>query len=173
MSDSKLHIAIIGAGIAGLTFAIALQHHPNITLQIYERATQLQEIGASIALGPNGLRTLEKLGVTEALSDEIAFRNPSGYPMIYRHWKTNEVVSVDEHHGEVEERHRTARFYRVRLQQALLSKLDEGILNLGKGFASIHESSEDGRLIVTFKDGSQAEADILLGADGKIGRAHV
>jgi salicylate hydroxylase len=85
MSDAaRLRIAIVGAGIAGLASAIALKDHPGIEVQIYERANRLQEIGASIALGPNGMRTLERLGVHEALSDEIAFRNHSGHPMIYR-----------------------------------------------------------------------------------------
>jgi salicylate hydroxylase len=85
MSDAaRLRIAIVGAGIAGLASAIALKDHPGIDLQIYERANRLQEIGASIALGPNGMRTLERLGVHEALSEEIAFRNHSAHPMIYR-----------------------------------------------------------------------------------------
>lgn len=80
----QLQVAIVGAGIAGLAAAIALKDHPGIRVQLYERATALREIGASIALGPNGMRTLERLGVTSALDDSIAFRNPSGHPMVYR-----------------------------------------------------------------------------------------
>ena len=83
--SEKLHIAIAGAGIAGLTAAIALLKHPLIEVSIYEKATELKEIGASIALGPNGLRTLERLGLHDAISDEVAFRGPSNLPMIYRH----------------------------------------------------------------------------------------
>lgn len=81
---SKLQVAIIGAGIAGLGAAIALKDHPNVDVQIYEQAEQLREIGASIALGPNGMRTLERLGVSNALDESVAFRNKSGHPMIYR-----------------------------------------------------------------------------------------
>jgi salicylate hydroxylase len=85
MADqTNLRIAIIGAGIAGLAAAIGLQKHEGIDVQIYERATELREVGASIALGPNGMRKLEKLGVFEALSEDLAFRNLSGHPMIYR-----------------------------------------------------------------------------------------
>ncbi len=80
----KLQIAIIGAGIAGLAAAIALRDHPGIDVQIYERASELKEIGASIALGPNGMRTLERLGVLNALDESVAFRNKSRLPMIYR-----------------------------------------------------------------------------------------
>jgi salicylate hydroxylase len=86
MSDtSKLQIAIIGAGIAGLGAAVALKNHPAIDVQVYERAAELKEIGASIALGPNGMRTLDRLGVDNALDDSVAFRNKSRFPMIYRH----------------------------------------------------------------------------------------
>lgn len=86
MSESDaLDVAIIGAGIAGLAAAIALKPHPRINVQLYERASELKEIGASIALGPNGMRTLERLGVNNALLDDIAFRNHSGCPMIYRY----------------------------------------------------------------------------------------
>lgn len=84
-SNNKLQIAIVGAGIAGLTAAIALKDHPLIDVQIYERATELKEIGASIALGPNGMRTLDRLGVYNALDESIAFRNTkTRLPMIYR-----------------------------------------------------------------------------------------
>lgn len=82
---NKLRIAIIGAGVAGLATAIALESHPAIDVQVYERATELREIGASIALGPNGMRTLDRLGVHNALDDSIAFRNKSRFPMIYRY----------------------------------------------------------------------------------------
>jgi salicylate hydroxylase len=85
LEPSKLRIAIAGAGIAGLTAAIALQKHPGIDVQLYERASKLEEIGASIALGPNGMKTLDRLGVENALSDEIAFKNlQTRQPHIYR-----------------------------------------------------------------------------------------
>ena len=80
----QIKVAIIGAGVAGLTAAIALKDNPHIDFHIYEKATKLGEIGASIALGPNGLRTLERLHIDNALDESIAFRNKSGFPMIYR-----------------------------------------------------------------------------------------
>ncbi|KAK4561267.1 hypothetical protein LTR86_004584 [Recurvomyces mirabilis] len=159
-----LRIAIIGAGIAGLGTAIALQKHDGIDIQLYERSTQLQELGASIALGPNGMRKLEKLGIWRALQDDVAFRNPSGHPMVYRHWKTNEIVWVDDHQAEVEYRHRTARFYRVHLHQALQAHIDSSRIHLDKGFASLEQRSDG--VLVTFTDGSTTEADLVIGADG-------
>ncbi|OTA58357.1 salicylate 1-monooxygenase [Hypoxylon sp. EC38] len=163
---SKLQIAIIGAGIAGLAAAIALKHHPAIDVQIYEKAAELKEIGASIALGPNGMRTLERLGVKNALDDEIAFRNKSKHPMIYRHWKTNEIVSTDSHAGEVEYRHLTSRFYRAHLQEALAKHVDPSRIHLSKSFESVDVDKSTKKLIIKFTDGSTSTADIILGADG-------
>jgi salicylate hydroxylase len=163
----KLRVAIAGAGIAGLTAAISLSQHPLIDVHIYERASSLREIGASIALGPNGMRTLDRLGIANALDDAVAFRNTkSRCPMIYRHYKTNEVVSVDRHVGEVDDRHLTARFYRVHLQQALLAHVDPERIHLKKAFSSVVFDDAAQELIINFQDGSAAKADILLGADG-------
>jgi salicylate hydroxylase len=81
---TPFRVTIIGAGIAGLSGAIGLLQHSGADVQIYEKAAVLQEIGASIALGPNGMRTLDRIGVINALDDEIAFRNKSGRPMVYR-----------------------------------------------------------------------------------------
>lgn len=79
-----LQVAIIGAGVGGLTLAIALKQNPNLSVQVYERASELKEIGALVGVGPNALRTLEKLGVDDALTDEVGWRNPNGIPMIFK-----------------------------------------------------------------------------------------
>lgn len=161
----KLEIVIAGAGIAGLTAAIALLKHPLINVQIYEQATELREIGASIALGPNGLRTLQRLGVDKAISDDVAYRGPSDIPMIYKHWKTNQILGTDHHSDGVKEHlHRTARYYRAHLHEALLEYVPISIIHLGKRFAAV-ETTDDG-VTAAFEDGEKVKADILLGADG-------
>lgn len=176
-----LRIGIIGAGIAGLTAAISLRkfypaHEVQIT--VYEQATELREIGASIGLNPSGLRILDKLGVHAALHESNAFRQPSGWPMIYRHWLTNEELGHDEARRDIEERHRMARFHRAHLQRALLDALPTDVeVRLGKRIQAVHVGWPDGdeeAATVTFEDGDSAEADLLVGADGihsKIRRA--
>lgn len=85
-----------------------------------------------------------------------------------RHWKTNEIVSIDQHHGQVEYRHRTSRFYRAHLQQALLSHIDKAAerIHLSKTFSSVTQAPLSDELIITFTDGTQTTTDILLAADG-------
>ncbi|KAM5373077.1 hypothetical protein ACJA88_008605 [Fusarium oxysporum] len=161
----KLEVAIAGGGIAGLITAIALLKHPNVNVQVYERAPEFKEIGASIALGPNGLRTLDRLGVQNALAEGFAQRQKSGYPMIYRHWKTGEVIDHDVHNTVQSKKHATARFHRAHLHHALLENLPEGIVHLGKTTVDVKADPDEGATLY-FEDGTTATADIVVGADG-------
>ena len=161
----KLEVAIAGGGIAGLIKAIALLKHPNVNVQVYERAPKFKEIGASIALGPNGLRTLDRLGVQNALAEGFAQRQKSGYPMIYRHWKTGEVIDHDVHNTVQSKKHATARFHRAHLHHALLENLPEGIVHLGKTTVDVKADPDEGATLY-FEDGTTATADIVVGADG-------
>jgi salicylate hydroxylase len=160
----KLNIAILGAGIAGLTLAIALKSHPHINTTIYEKATELKEIGASIALGPNGLRTLEKLGLSNVISDENGFRGTGTAGMVYRHWKTNEIIGTDMHSDVKEWLHQTTRFHRGHLHGKLVEHVPREGIKLGKKVVGV-EFEEEG-VIIIFKDGSRVLADIVVGADG-------
>lgn len=58
--------AIIGAGIAGLTAALALARH-GIHSHIFEQAEALTEVGAGLQISPNASRILDTLGVLDAL----------------------------------------------------------------------------------------------------------
>ncbi|MIL10064.1 salicylate hydroxylase, partial [Salmonella enterica subsp. enterica] len=62
----QYHVAIAGAGIAGLTAALAFVRK-GWTASVHERATVLEEIGAGIQLSPNATRLLDRLGVLERL----------------------------------------------------------------------------------------------------------
>ncbi|HVD85539.1 MAG TPA: FAD-dependent monooxygenase [Bradyrhizobium sp.] len=61
------HVIIAGAGIAGLTAALALAR-AGIRVTIYEQAEKLEETGAGVQLSPNGSRVLIALGLRERLA---------------------------------------------------------------------------------------------------------
>src|SRR5215207_4242209 len=61
MSTSALRVAIVGGGIGGLAAANALLQR-GLGVRVYEQASALTEVGAGLALQPNGLRMLRRLG---------------------------------------------------------------------------------------------------------------
>ena len=63
-------VVIAGAGIGGLTAALALAHR-GLRVSIVEQAERLEEIGAGIQLSPNASRILIDLGLTERLAPYV------------------------------------------------------------------------------------------------------
>src|ERR1044071_9592646 len=61
------HVIITGAGIAGLTAALALAR-AGIRVSVYEQTGKLEETGAGVQLSPNGSRVLIALGLRERLA---------------------------------------------------------------------------------------------------------
>lgn len=76
-------IAIIGAGIGGLTLALSL-HAARISCRVYESAPEIKPLGVGINVLPHAVRELEHLGLLDALSQvgvttkESTFYNSHG-----------------------------------------------------------------------------------------------
>ncbi|KKY34994.1 putative salicylate hydroxylase [Diaporthe ampelina] len=172
MADTPLQIAIIGAGIAGLTAALSIRRllpNQHIQVTIYEKATELREVGASIGLNPSGLRILDKLGVNAALDGSISFRQRCEWPMIYRHWLTNEELGHDVYKGKIEEWHKMGRFHRAHLQAALVQAVKEAgsvKIHLGARITGVNVEGENLPAVITFENGDHIKADLVLGTDG-------
>ena len=59
-------VLIVGAGIGGLTTAIALRR-AGIDATVFEQAPELREVGAGISLWPNAIKALRRLGIGDAV----------------------------------------------------------------------------------------------------------
>lgn len=66
-----IDVAVIGAGMGGLSLALALQHAGR-SCALYERAPALTEVGAGIQMGPHVMRRLYAWGLKDALHERIA-----------------------------------------------------------------------------------------------------
>jgi salicylate hydroxylase len=157
-----VEIAVVGAGIGGLTLAIALQR-AGVTVDLYERAEELREVGAAVALSANGTRELSRLGVGEAL-DAVSTQPTE---LIYRDGRTAERIAA--HPGGADYRARFGAPYwgihRVDLQQTLAAAVDPARLHLGRAATAVRNEPA-GVAVVTFDDGSTVTADVVVGADG-------
>ncbi|KKA20452.1 Monooxygenase [Rasamsonia emersonii CBS 393.64] len=153
-----LRIAIIGGGPGGLGAAIALSALPNVELALYEQARELREIGAGIRIGYNCWRVLELLGADADVKGhrktEVLHRNGLTGNVLLR---TGPSSLPLEYHPQ--------RVRRTRLQSALRKQVPPGIIHLSKRLTSL-ENLPDGGVRLFFADGTEATADMVVGADG-------
>jgi salicylate hydroxylase len=167
-----LKVAVVGGGIGGLVLALALRER-GISIEVYEQADELREIGAAVALSANGTRELRRLGLGEQIESVSVV--PSA--LVIRRWDSGEVIA-DHPMGRdgIYEATFGAPYYgvhRVALLQALADRLaDEGV-NLGRRCVGVDERDSGAEL--RFADGSSATADLVVGADGvhSVARRHV
>ncbi len=81
---------VVGAGIGGLTCALALAKR-GIEVDVIEQSPSIGEIGAGIQLSPNCVRVLHHLGLEEELR-RVAFR-PERIEM--RDWNTGRIIATN------------------------------------------------------------------------------
>jgi salicylate hydroxylase len=96
---------------------------------------------------------------------DLALKGDTQLLARYRHWKTNEILHKDEHHDVSNPLHRSTRFYRRDLQAALAKHIPSSLIQFGKRAISIDIEHTNGARI-QFEDGTDATADVVVGADG-------
>lgn len=150
---------IIGAGIGGLTTGIALKQK-GFDVTIFERASELGEVGAGLWVAPNGLKVFKKLG----FADEII--NAGKELSLITVMDTNNKILSIIRGAEIKARHHysTVAIHRAVLHQMLIKHFGRENIITNKNFTKY---SQDGNKIQAFfeKDAS-VEADFLIAADG-------
>lgn len=157
---------IIGAGIGGLTTAIALAQK-GIQVQIYERASEIKEVGAGVWIAPNGMQIFDKLGIAQEVA--AAGTKLKRISVVDLNYKPISVIDG----AEIEAKHQfgTIAIHRATLQQILASKVHPEHLHLNKAFKNYEQNGT--AVTVYFEDGSTAEADFLICADGLKSKARI
>jgi len=158
------HILIIGGGIGGLTLAQGLKHG-GVSAAVYERDRTLSDRlqGYRVHISPTG-----SLALHECLPPHLfeIFDRTCGAPNTAVRFFTEQMRVLLAFDGDLVAdadpvaRHRAAS--RITLRQLLLAELDD--VHFGKTFERYEERG--GRIIAYFEDGTSAEGDVLVAADG-------
>ena len=69
-----MKITIAGAGIGGLTAALAL-HQAGYDVAVYESVSTIQPLGVGINTLPQAAHVLKQLGVLDNLLAKVSYRN--------------------------------------------------------------------------------------------------
>lgn len=166
---APLHVIVVGGGIGGLTLAQGLKKS-GVSVAVYERdRTPTDRVqGYRVHINPAG-----SLALHECLPPHLfeAFTRTCGKRSGSIRFLTEQmrvVLSLDLADvpqlapSDETAQHRSVS--RITLRQVLLSGLDD-VVQFGKTFTHYEESATGG-VIAHFEDGTTAEGDLLVAADG-------
>ncbi|MEI7714078.1 MAG: FAD-dependent monooxygenase [Rhodospirillales bacterium] len=161
---AKPPVLIAGAGLGGLTAALALMQRGH-RVRIYEQAADLKEIGAGVQLGANGTRLLISLGLEEAMRTVICV--PQGRE--FRLWSTGQAWTPFDVGEESVQRfgapywmvHR-GDFHAVLLDA--VRRADPHAIRTGCACVGFEQTATAAILLLA--NGERVEGEVLIGADG-------
>lgn len=157
----KTRVAVVGAGIAGLTFAAALRR-AGVDCYLYEQAERLTEVGAGVQVSPNATRLLDRLGLGDRLRDVAV--EPDAVEM--RRWDDGGVLQRTELGAACRSRFGAPyhTVHRAHLHSTLFSLVPAGRVHLGVRLTAVTQDEDEARLHLS--DGTTVAADLVVGADG-------
>jgi 6-hydroxynicotinate 3-monooxygenase len=157
----QLRVAIIGAGIGGLTAAACLRR-VGADVRIYEQARGFTRLGAGIQQAPNAIRVLRELGLEPTLR-AMAFQPESNNS---RDFDTGTLTNAQTLGAEIETRYGAPYFlmHRGDLHAALAGLVPPESIHLDHKLEGLSQRGTS--VTMAFTNGNTAEADAAIGADG-------
>src|ERR1039458_3361122 len=159
--SKKPSIAVLGAGMGGLTVAAAL-HRRGFAVQVYEQASQFARLGAGIQMSPNAMRVLRGLDL------EVHIRQTGYQPQSWsnRDWDSG-AMKYELRLGDTAEQKYGAPYillHRGDLHTALASRVPNELISLGKKLLNFDQ--DNAGVTLRFDGGTTAHADAMIAADG-------
>lgn len=150
---------IIGAGIGGLSTAIAMQMR-DINVKVFEAATSLNPVGAGILVPPNAMTILDRYNLAQQVRD-------GGCPiesLVILDSEGKRISKTPAHYSKTGIVYQTIAIHRGTLQKILLSALAPDTVFTDKQCLAV--SSGVNGAEATFRDGTKVYGEFLVGADG-------
>ena len=153
-------ILIVGGGIGGLAAALALERK-RAEVIVCEQSPKLFEIGAGIGLAPNAIKALRALG----LEDKINAAAYASEFAVIRSWRDGREISRS-YQGDYREKFGapSVTIHRADLLGILADALRSVDIRLGLRCVAVAPRANGA--VARFADGSEIEADLVVGADG-------
>ncbi|KAF9118866.1 hypothetical protein BGW39_000798 [Mortierella sp. 14UC] len=158
-TNSKLHVLISGAGIAGLVLAILLEHL-EISYEIIERCREMKPLGSVMCLNANVLPVFEQLGLTKEI---MAASKPIREFNLFR-GSMKRLGQYSDYNAIERDGYERLVLSRPKLHQILMSKVPSEKIHMGKKVKALNQSDDGVGLRCT--DKTEFYGDILVGADG-------
>jgi len=160
---SRSVCTIIGGGIGGLAAALALLR-AGVNVRVYEQAARLGEVGAGLTLSSGAIQCCVSLGLADAIRPYMA----TTANFAYLHYRTGETLPpAPDAPAKTASAPHGGHIYRPDLHAILVAAVraygDDRVV-LGRKLAGIGRAPD--RVVAHFADGTSAEADMLIGADG-------
>lgn len=167
--ETPLEVAIIGGGIVGMVLANGLVRQ-NVQVQVFEQAKSFREIGAGIAFTANAQRCMELIhpAIRGAFRSggSCATSNDSENPNDCLRWidgynqRSNQDPNYEKMLFKIDAGYRGFEgCRRDQFLEALVNITPPGVVQLKKRLSAITEVGEAKKLLMTFVDGTTAEAD--------------
>ena len=159
-----MRILIVGAGIGGLTAALALLRE-GFEVEVYEQTPRLAELGAGVQISANGARVLFALGLEDAI--RAVWCEPAGKEI--RLWNTGETWKLFDLGAESVKRYGAPYFMIHRadlhgvLTDAVRARAPQAV-RLDARCTGFDQA--DGEVTLHLANGARATGDALIGADG-------
>ncbi|MFO7253062.1 MAG: FAD-dependent oxidoreductase, partial [Actinomycetes bacterium] len=150
------HAVVIGAGIGGLTAAVALERR-GWRVTVCERAPRLEPVGSAVAIAPNAIAALESLGLGDAVRDRSVMQGDAGIRRADGRWlnRTRAEVIVERYGRPI------VLLMRAELVGLLADRLAPDALRLGTVVRRADPAT--GRVET---DAGDLDADLVVAADG-------
>ncbi|MFE1906848.1 FAD-dependent monooxygenase [Streptomyces gardneri] len=151
---------VVGAGIGGLTAAVAL-HRDGWQVTVLERAADLAPVGAGIGLAPNSQRALDVIGLGDRVRELAAWQGDGGMRAPDGRWlaRTDARAAAARFGGPL------VLLHRATLVEILTSALPEGTVRTGAA-ATLADPGDDRRPARLTTPEGETEAELVVGADG-------
>lgn len=161
-SSARPRIAIVGGGIGGLA-AAGFLHRAGLASTVYEQAPALTEVGAGLVVAPNAARLLRRLGAMDRFLQGAV---PLDVGWEFRRWEDGRVLSAEDLAESCERLfgERTYAIHRADLLETVRSAVPETAIRLNMRCTDVEVRGD--AAVLTFADGTRAEADVVIGADG-------